>query len=161
MDESTQSATLGGKRIAFLGQLGGLTRREAQRLARELGAQPVERANDAEVIVIGADQLPIGDHADLLSDEVRRAATAGDVEILGEADFLARLDRGDASEVAARRLYTPAMLADLLHVSVATVRRWWRRGLIVPAKEVRRLPYFDFQEVATARRLAQLLAAGM
>jgi len=32
--------------------------------------------------------------------------------------------------------------------------------LIVPAREVRRLPYFDFQEVATARRLAQLLAAG-
>jgi tetratricopeptide (TPR) repeat protein len=30
----------------------------------------------------------------------------------------------------------------------------------VPAREVHRLPYFDFQEVATARRLAQLLAAG-
>jgi DNA-binding transcriptional MerR regulator len=43
---------------------------------------------------------------------------------------------------------------------VATIRRWHRRGLIVPAREVRRLPYFDFQEVATARRLAQLLAAG-
>ena len=28
-------------------------------------------------------------------------------------------------------------------------------------REVRRLPYFDFQEVATARRLAELLAAGV
>jgi tetratricopeptide (TPR) repeat protein len=53
------------------------------------------------------------------------------------------------------------MLAQLLGISVATVRRWHRRGLIVPAREVRRLPYFDFQEVATARRLAQLLAAGV
>jgi tetratricopeptide (TPR) repeat protein len=44
---------------------------------------------------------------------------------------------------------------------VATIRRWHRRGLIVPAREVRRLPYFDFQEVATARRLAQLLATGI
>jgi tetratricopeptide (TPR) repeat protein len=41
------------------------------------------------------------------------------------------------------------------------VRRWHRRGLIVPRREVRRLPYFDFQEIATARRLAELLAAGM
>jgi tetratricopeptide (TPR) repeat protein len=161
MEESTQSAALAGKRIAFMGQLGGLTRREAQRFARELGALPVENAKDADVIVIGADQLPIGDHVGLLSEEIRQAAGAGDVAILGEAEFLARLDRVDACELAARRHYTPAMLADLLSVSVSTVRRWWRRGLIVPVKEVRRLPYFDFQEVATARRLAQLLASGM
>jgi tetratricopeptide (TPR) repeat protein len=30
----------------------------------------------------------------------------------------------------------------------------------MPVREVHRLPYFDFQEVITARRLAQLLAAG-
>ena len=53
------------------------------------------------------------------------------------------------------------MLADLLGVPVAVIRRWHRRGLIVPVREVRRLPYFDFQEVATARRLAELLAAGV
>ena len=53
------------------------------------------------------------------------------------------------------------MLADLLDVPVAVIRRWQRRGLIVPVREVRRLPYFDFQEVATARRLAELLAAGV
>jgi tetratricopeptide (TPR) repeat protein len=53
------------------------------------------------------------------------------------------------------------MLADLLGVPVAVIRRWRRRGLIVPAREVRRLPYFDYQEVAAARRLAELLAAGM
>jgi tetratricopeptide (TPR) repeat protein len=60
----------------------------------------------------------------------------------------------------ARRLYTPAMLAELLGTSVAVVRRWHRKGLIVPVREVHRLPYFDFQEVATARHLAELLAAG-
>ena len=53
------------------------------------------------------------------------------------------------------------MLAELLGVPVAVIRRWHRRGLIVPVREVRRLPYFDFQEVATARRLAELLAAGV
>ena len=58
-------------------------------------------------------------------------------------------------------LYTPAMLAELLHVPVATVRRWHRRGLIMPAKEIHRLPYFDFQEVVNARKLANMLAAGI
>ena len=52
-------------------------------------------------------------------------------------------------------------LAELLGVPLAVIRRWHRRGLIVPAREVRRLPYFDFQEVAAARRLAELLAAGV
>jgi tetratricopeptide (TPR) repeat protein len=53
------------------------------------------------------------------------------------------------------------MLARLLNVTPSVIRRWRRRGWIVPAREVRRLPYFDFQEVATARRLTELLAAGM
>ncbi len=59
------------------------------------------------------------------------------------------------------RLYTPAMLAELLNVPVATIRRWHRRKLIVPHQEVRRLPYFDDPEVATAQRLAHLLHAGV
>jgi tetratricopeptide (TPR) repeat protein len=53
------------------------------------------------------------------------------------------------------------MLAELLKVPVAVIRRWHRRKLIVPAREVRKLPYFDFQEVAAARRLTELLAAGI
>jgi tetratricopeptide (TPR) repeat protein len=53
------------------------------------------------------------------------------------------------------------MLAGMLGVSVSIVRRWQRRGLIVPVREVYNLPYFDFQEVAAARRLAELLAAGV
>ena len=53
------------------------------------------------------------------------------------------------------------MLAQLVRVPLAVIRRWHRCGLIVPVREVRKLPYFDFQEVATARRLAELLAAGM
>jgi tetratricopeptide (TPR) repeat protein len=58
------------------------------------------------------------------------------------------------------RLYTPAMLAELLEVPVAAVRRWHRRGALVATRQVQRLPYFDFQEVAVARRLAQLWHAG-
>ncbi len=64
-------------------------------------------------------------------------------------------------EDALQRLYTPAMLAELLGVPIAAIRRWHRAKLIVPSQEVRRLPYFDVPEVATAQRLAQLLRAGL
>ncbi len=56
------------------------------------------------------------------------------------------------------QLYTPWMLADLVGLPVATIHRWQRRGLIQPVRLFKQLPYFDFQEVATARRIARLMS---
>jgi tetratricopeptide (TPR) repeat protein len=151
---------LANRRVAFVGKLGGVTKREAQQLIRQCGGIPADKLTaDVDLVVVGADELPLVDQDDLLNDETRRAAAEGRLEIISETVLWQRLGLVE-SEQNVRRLYTPAMLAQLLGVSVATIRRWHRRGLIVPAREVRRLPYFDFQEVATARRLAQLLAAG-
>ena len=50
----------------------------------------------------------------------------------------------EEGEDAKRQLYTPAMLAELLGVSVRTVRRWQRAGFIRPVSEVMQLPQFDF-----------------
>jgi tetratricopeptide (TPR) repeat protein len=58
------------------------------------------------------------------------------------------------------QLYTTAMLAELVGVKPAVLRRWVKRRWLVPTCEVRRLAYFDFEEVATARRLAELVSAG-
>jgi len=58
------------------------------------------------------------------------------------------------------RLYTPAMLAELLDVPVGAIRRWHRQSTLVACHTVRRLPYFDFSEVAVARHLAELHRAG-
>jgi tetratricopeptide (TPR) repeat protein len=52
------------------------------------------------------------------------------------------------------------MLAELLSVPVAAIRRWHRHGSLVACRRVRRLPYFDFAEVAVARHLAALHSAG-
>jgi tetratricopeptide (TPR) repeat protein len=52
------------------------------------------------------------------------------------------------------------MLAELVHVSIAAIRHWQRRGALVAKREVRRLSYFDFEEVRVAQKLAQLLEAG-
>ncbi len=58
-------------------------------------------------------------------------------------------------------LHTPAMVADLVRVDVALVRRWHRRGLLQPVCKVHKLPYFDFEQITVARELASLVSAGM
>ncbi len=113
--------------------------------------------------MVGEDELPVPEGEGLeewFDDAARQAIDQGTLEVVPETQLWQRLGLVDEQQDV-HRLYTPAMLAELLHVPVAVVRRWHRRGLIVPKREVRRLPYFDFQEVATARRLAELLAAGV
>ncbi len=80
-------------------------------------------------------------------------------EVVHETEAWERLGLVDTLP-AAGRLYTAAMLAHLLNVSVRSIRRWHRRGLIQPVRTLGRLAYFDFQEVATARRLAQWITQG-
>ncbi len=158
--DSDVAQLLQGRRVAFVGKLGGLTKREAQQFVRQHGGTAAaECSADVDLIVVGADELPIGDDEELLDETIHRAAGEGRLEIISETQLWQRLGLVDG-EQSIRRLYTPAMLAELLGVSVSAIRRWHRCGLIVPAREVHRLPYFDFQEVATARHLAQLLAAG-
>ena len=67
----------------------------------------------------------------------------------------------DETRTEIHKAYTPAMLSNLLGVSVHLIRRWDRAGLITPLRRVHRLPYFSFQDVASARRLSELLAQGV
>ncbi|MFO7907340.1 MAG: MerR family transcriptional regulator [Planctomycetota bacterium] len=144
--------------VAFVGKLGGMPRRDAKRLVRERGGTPVDRVSpDVDLIVVGADELPLNEDS-LLDESIRELAAVGKIRIISETELWRQLGMMEAEPHM--QLYTPAMLADLLEVPVSIIRRWHRRGLIVPAREVRRLPYFDFQEVATARQLAALLAGG-
>jgi tetratricopeptide (TPR) repeat protein len=152
------------QRIAFVGKLASMARRDAAQLAREHGATVLDKP-DASVglIVVGDEWLPPpgGDAADDWLDEpIRRQVERGAAEIITENQLWQRLGLVEAQHEV-HRLYTPAMLAELLGVPVAVIRRWRQRRLIIPVREVWRLPYFDFQEVATARRLAELLAAGV
>ncbi len=158
-DDATATQRLKSLRVAFVGKMGGVNRREASRLVRQHGGVPSERCElPLDLVVLGAEELPLSGNP-CLDDAIREAAARGQLEIISETQFWQRLGMVE-SEPFGRRLYTPGMLAHLLGVSVAVIRRWSRRGLIVPTREVHRLPYFDFQEVATARRLAELLAAG-
>jgi len=159
--ENHGSESLAGRRVAFVGRLAGMSRREAGKLIRSRGGVAVDAPRpDTDWIVVGDGELPLVDLDALLDDATRRAVADGALEVMGETRLWHELGFiEDPSHV--HRLHTPAMLAELLGVPLAVVRRWHRRGLIVPAREVRRLPYFDYQEVAHARRLAELLAAGV
>ncbi len=57
-------------------------------------------------------------------------------------------------------LYTPAMLADILGVSVRIVRRWHAVGLLRSSAEIMQLPYFDFSQLAAAKRLTRWMEQG-
>ena len=148
--------------VAFVGRLGGFNRREAQTLVRQQGGTPVD-VNDPrmDLVIIGAEELSLNSDqllGELLDDALIAKASRGELDVIHETQLLQRL--GLVDELPQVQHYTPSMLAELLGVPTATIRRWHRKGLIMPVREVHRLPYFDFQEVLTARRLAQLLAAG-
>ncbi len=155
---------LAGKRVALVGRLASMSKRDAAQVLRRAGASVADRPDPStQIVVLGEHDYPLSAETDPESwcdAATRQAVEAGTIEVIRESQLWARLGLVEASSEI-HRLYTPAMLAELLRVPVAVIRRWHRRGLIVPVREVRRLPYFDFQEVATARRLAELLAAGM
>lgn len=160
--DRSNAAPLAGQRVLLLGKWLGMSKRDAQRLVRESGGVVLDRSEDATLVVVGEREAP-GDPAairDVLDPPLRERAAAGSLAVISESQLWQRLGLVDR-EQQIHSLYTPAMLAGLLGESVATIRRWQRRGWIVPTREVRRLAYFDFAEVATAQRLKELLAAGM
>ncbi len=166
MSSTDQQATdiLQGKRVAFVGKLASMAKREAASLARRHGAVVVEKADaSVHLAIVGEEELAVPEAEGLeewFDEPTRQAVERGTLEVVSETELWQRLGLVDRQHDL-QRLYTPAMLAEILGVPVSVIRRWHRRGLIVPVREVRRLPYFDFQEVAAARRLAELLAAGV
>lgn len=150
---SSQETPLAGKRVLLLGTLGGFTKRESQQLLKHAGARVLETASaQVQLVVIGDDYETSPGQVD--DSQVSTGIETGDLPVLHESQLWELLaHREDESSV--RQLYTPAMLAELLDVSVRTVRRWCRAGLIQPVKEVQSLPYFDYTELAAARQLAK------
>ena len=147
------------RRVAFVGKLGGVNRKEARRVVRRLGGTMVQRMDPTvDLIVIGAD-APAFTQPDELQDAwVRDAIDQQRISVYTETQFWQMVGVVEP-EMDVSQFYTPAMLADLLAVPISMIRRWHRRGLITPTRQVKKLPYFDFQEVASARRIAAMIAS--
>jgi tetratricopeptide (TPR) repeat protein len=149
--------------VLLVGKLASMPRREAERLIRERGGKIVDSCrDDVDWIVLGDEERDLRrtlGNRELLDDELRARIDAGQVEVVGESEFWRRVGLVDSAQ-GVERLYTPAMLAELVNAPVAAIRQWHRRGALRAKREVRRLPYFDFEEVRVARKLAALLQAG-
>jgi len=168
---------LAGEQLVFLGKLAGMTRQEACALVREHGGDIFSDASLSDTsfdvdnaaatwVVIGDNQPDLA--SALQADKPAHQRLAADVAegrtlLLRESKLWQRLGLVGNDTVehhGVQRLYTPAMLAELLGVPVAAIRRWHRQKTLVACRSVRRLPYFDFSEVAVARHLAALYEAG-
>ena len=152
MNESASASfEVDGARFYLAGKLRAMTHDRAATEIAARGGVCVAQASEADWIV-AADGAAALDALSLPDD------WPGD--LLPETELWARLGLLDAGRDV-RRLYTPTMLADLVGVPVSVVRKWRRRGLISPSEVVHRLEYFDFAEVAAARKLTELMASGL
>ena len=147
--------------MGFVGKLGGVNRKEARSVVRRLQGTMVDPIDHSvDLIVVGADVFPSDDPERLLDDSILQAVAEQKVEVINETQFW-QIAGVVEQESEVGKLYTPAMLAELLQVPMTTIRRWHRRGLITPTRQVKKLPYFDFEEITSARRIAALIASGM
>ena len=158
------SPPLKGERVSFTGTLASMTHRQAAGLvARNGGEASTHISKQTSMLVVGEEGWPLEEDGkpSVKLEQAHDAAAQGQpLRIIRESDWLRLLDLEQAGREV-NRLHTPAMLQQLLGVSVSMVRRWERLGLIRAVQRVFRLPYFDYQQVASVRKLHELLQAGV
>lgn len=141
-----------------------MTHRQAMDLVERHGGQASQHvSHQTTLLVVGEEGWPLeaDGRISVKLDQARQLHDKGEpVRIVSESEWLTLLNV-EPQERRQQQLYTPAMLSQLLNISVHEIRRWERAGLIRPAKKVFRLSYFDFQEVTGARRLYDLAQSGV
>jgi tetratricopeptide (TPR) repeat protein len=169
-DESAEvdvRALVRGKTVAFVGRLASMTREQFADVVASFGGTYSHGPGlgvAASVVVLGQESLPLTRDGDLLRGlrmaRVMQRRGGRRITVLPEEQFLAGLGLESHREHV-RRLYTTAMLTAVLDVSRESVRAWVRAGLISPAATVSGVWQFDFQQVAAAKTLCELAAAGI
>jgi tetratricopeptide (TPR) repeat protein len=158
------SPVLQGERVAFTGTLASMTHRQAMDLVEQHGGTASQHvSHQTTLVVVGEEGWPLeaDGRVSVKLDQARQLHDKGEpLRILSESEWMSLLGI-EPGERKQHQLYTPAMLSQLLNISVHVIRRWERAGLIQPVKKVYRLPYFDFQEVTGARRLYELAESGV
>jgi len=155
-----KEGSLRGRHVAISGRLSSMTREEALTFLEMVGAtfdrSPQKTTHYLVVGEVGASLADDGSPpASLLAAEEHNA-DGGHIEIISETEFLAFLGLDEFL-----KLYTAQQLSRILKVDKSEINSWVRRGLIRPVKIVNRLFYFDFSQVAGAKRLLELIRAGV
>ncbi len=160
MTEPNLPQQLAGERIALAGKLASMSRAEAGKIVAAHGGQLQAKPDESTTLLVKGDGAEEGELAGALPEEVRERVAAGRTMLIDETQLWRRVGLVD-EEIGVSRLYTPALLAEMVQIESRVIRRWRRRGYLVPVCEVRKLPYFDFSELRVARRLANLVHAGV
>ena len=141
-----------------------MNKRQAFSFVRDHGGVVSTTLSDAvNIVVVGEAELLAKDFSvwsEQLDEQTRNAFEQGTLDILTESAFWELVFKSDSS-VNRSKLFTAAMLADLLDLPLAAIRLWQRRGLIVPVETIHNLAYFDINEVLTAKALRELLQSGI
>jgi len=164
---SPDKQRLRGQRIVFVGRLIGMPRREACQVVMRHGGEVLSGEIATATLVVLGDEEPGFEQATAGDLSIRQLLqeniNADRAQLIRESELwqlLGLVGSSDDQCQGVKRLYTPAMLAELLQAPVAMIRRWHRQEVLVACRSVRRLPYFDFAEVAVARHLVSLTKAG-
>jgi hypothetical protein len=103
--DDTDESIVAGKRIALVGRLGAMNRRETANILRSFAATVVELDDESiDWVVIGAEESPLAE-SDLLSQSILDAAAVSSLEIMGESELWQRLGLVEA-EQSIRRYHT-------------------------------------------------------
>lgn len=141
-----------------------MTHRQAMQIVEQQGGTAGEHVTrQTTLLVIGEEGWPLeadGSSSVKLQQAQRWVREGIDLRIVQESEWLGFVGL-DGHRQELHRPYTPAMLSQLLEIPVNEIRRWERIGLIRAVHHVYRLPYFDFQEVASVRKLSQLISSGV
>lgn len=155
---------LSGESVTFTGTLASMTHRQGLKLVEEHGGRPMGHVSgQTTILVVGEEGWPLepDGHPSVKLTLAKQLQEEGKpLRILAESDWLNFLGLQDHLEQMNRE-YTPAMLSQMLEVPVGIIRRWQRVGLITPIRQVYRLPYFDYRQVSTIRKLMELLDSGV
>ncbi len=141
-----------------------MTHKEAHARVAECGGIATEHVSrHTTMLIIGEEGWPLeedGQPSVKLQHAEKLRKEGLEIRFVCESDWLGFVGL-DGRRGELHRRCTPAMLSQMLKISVHQIRRWERMGLIRAVSHVCRLPFFDFQEVASARRLAELIDAGV
>lgn len=152
------------KEVAFTGRLASMTQEQAQCLVLDQGGRVVDRpTHSTDYLVVGQAGWPLrkdGGLTEKLLTAQRLHSEGVSLQVLSEEQFLQLAGRAEQAEDV-HRLYTVEQLTRILGVRASQLRRWKTLGLIQPAMTRYRLEYFDFEQVANARCVMELMQQGV
>lgn len=162
MAMESPTLSLQGQTVCAAGRFVTTTQTNLAELVLNAGGRFVPGpSRKTSVMVVGDDSWPVEANGSLSRNIQRALQLIHDgvpLELVSEEEFLGRLGVNMPSPVRGR--HSVRDVCRLLDISAPRVRMWIRLGLIEPVETIHRLDFFDYREVANAKRLAELIRGG-